>query len=153
MKPDAEFEALLCNAQFVANAVAVNLELRGHCVTIKPTRLRATAEQRWQCTDEGDLEIRQRIEVKHWPTIDFHSIEELPYRNVIVDEVYKVDKRHVLPLAAYVIVNASMTGYLLVPNSSRPHWFKKRMHDRREGAEREFYLCPRGRVFYQRMRA
>lgn len=147
-----EFTRLLTNARDVAFVVAEHLTVRGHRVRVVPNTVSPTFAERWEHTDNGDLEITQRVEVKHWPGIDFQSRHEVPYENVIVDEAYKVEKAHEVPLYAYVIVNASKTGFLLIPTWTRDAWFKQRKHDKREGSMREFYFCPLARVYFQRMR-
>lgn len=148
VKPTSEFRSLIKNARDVAFAVASELGRRGHRVRIVPSTISPNVEERWQHTDDGDLEITQRIEVKHWPNIDFQSQAEVPYQNVIVDEVYKLEKSMTLPCYAYVIVNASLTAALFIPIWSRPFWFKKKRWDRREGDEREFYFCPVERTMW-----
>lgn len=152
MKPDAEFRELFYKAREVQFVMANNLAARGHCVRIMPSALTPTREDRFEYADEGDLEIRLRVEVKHWPKIDFKSRDDVPYDNIIVDAAHVLEKRQEMPLYGYVIVNASMTGYLLIPIWTRGHWFKETKHDRREGRDREFYLCPRDKVHFQRMR-
>lgn len=153
VKPTEEFTQLLRNARDVSFIVADNLTRRGHRVRILPSSWSNTIGQPGQYVDDGDLEITQRVEVKHWPHIDFQSREQVPYPNIIVDEVYKIEKRHEVPLYAYIIVNASMTGYLLIPIWTQQSWFKQARHDRREGHHREFYFCPRELTHFLRMRA
>jgi hypothetical protein len=132
----------MANAREVSFVVAAALKQRGHRVRIIPNTVSPNVKERWDHTDNGDLEISQRVEVKHWPNIDFLSREEVPYTNVIVDETYKIEKEHDLPCYAHIIVNASMTGGLLIPIWTRPFWFKEIRPDRREGGPREFYFCP-----------
>jgi hypothetical protein len=148
VKPTDEFRGLMANAREVAFVVATELGKRGHRVRVVPNTVSPNVEERWSHTDEGDLEITQRVEVKHWPKIDFKSRDEVPYTDIIVDEAYKIDKKHQTPFYAYIIVNASMTGGLLIPIWSKAFWFKSTRHDRREGQSREFYLCPRKQTIW-----
>lgn len=141
VKPREEFLGLLNVAQQNAQIVAEVLASRGYHVRILPHSISPNVEERWKHTDEGDLEITQRVELKHWPNIDFKSLDEVPYDNVIVDEAYKIDKEHRTTLYAYLILNASVTGYLLIPIWTRRYWFKKELHDGREDSERTYYMC------------
>lgn len=152
MKPDAEFAELFYKAREVQFAMANNLQARGHCVRLMTNSLTPNRDKRFDYTDEGDVEIRLRVEVKHWPSIDFKSLADVPYENVIVDSAHNLERRRELPVYGYTIVNASMTGYLLIPGWTRAAWFKERRHDRREARDTEFYFCPRDRVYFQRMR-
>ena len=152
VKPTEEFTELLRKARDVSFIVAASLTKRGHRVRILPSSWSSTIGKPGQYVDDGDLEITQRVEVKHWPQIDFQSLDDVPYSNIIVDEAYKIEKRHELPLYAYIIVNASMTGYLLIPVWTRQQWFRESRHDRREGHDREFYFCPRDLAHFMRMR-
>lgn len=153
MKPDTEFAELFYRAREVQFAMANNLQARGHCVRLMTNALTPNRERRFEYTDEGDLELRMRVEVKHWPTIDFHSLDDVPYANIIVDTAHSLELPREMPVYGYTIVNASMTGYLLIPAWTRGAWFKERRHDRRENKDREFYFCPKDKVFYQGMRA
>lgn len=153
MKPDVDFRELFYRAREVQFAMANNLQARGHCVRLMTNALTPNREQRFEYTDEGDIEIRLRVEVKHWPKIDFHSLADVPYPNVIVDSADSLERNQALGLYAYTIVNASMSAYLLIPVWTRKAWFKERRHDRREQRDRDFYFCPKSKLFLQGMRA
>ena len=91
------------------------------------------------------------MEVKYWPEIDFQSLEDVPYPNIIVDEAYKIAKFPKPTLYGYVILNASKTGCLLIRSVTRSKWFDKKVFDKKEGDNRVFCFCPKEYVSYKPM--
>ena len=155
VKPRDEFVGLLAAAADNAEMVAMILRQRGFSVRVLPHSVSPNVQERWKHVDEGDLEINsngtvERIELKHWPSVNFHSLESVPYQNVIVDEAYKIEKDHRYLLHAYFILNASRTGCLVIPASTRPHWFKKSAVDGRENDGRLYYFCPKQFLSYEK---
>jgi hypothetical protein len=115
-------------------------------------------EDRWQYVDDGDFEITcdglvYRAESKYWPKIDFHSVRDVRYRNIIVDEAYKIKREHKLPLFGYHIVNSSETGFMFISPVTRSYWFTERKYDKVEGEERDFVFCPKEYIAYYTMAA
>lgn len=110
-------------------------------VAIKESRLRPDFDHRVEYADEGDLEIRKRIEVKH-RKLKFTSAEDYPFSTVFVDEAYKVDRYPIETLSSYVIVNKPMTHAAIVLAGTREHWFIERRYDPTNGDMRNFYVCP-----------
>lgn len=80
--------------------------------------------------------------------MDFKSLGDVPYKNIIVDEAYKLLKYPRATLYGYVIVNSSCTGALLISRNTRGHWFDCEMIDGREGNRRTYTVCPRDFVDY-----
>jgi hypothetical protein len=126
----------------------MHLLSKGYNVKILPNRISPNKESRWEYVDDGDLELVLRGEVKHKPDIDFKSADEMPYLNLIVDEVYKIEKKHKSSLFGYFIVNASGTGFIFVPGWTQQYWFKERHFDKREQEERNFYMVGKEHVKY-----
>ena len=151
MKGDKEFVRLLNNSNDVVRMVASKLYKDGYNVRILPSLISPDAESRWDYVDDGDMEIIQRIEVKYKPEIDFKSIDDFPYEDIIIDEAYKVDKKYTSTLFTYIIVNKSKTGYLIIPIWTKQHWFKETKFDRREKENREFYLINKKYVRYMEL--
>ena len=120
----------------------------GFDVKILPSSTTPNEEERFSHVDHGDLEITQRIEVKHWPEVDFDSMENVPYDHVIVDEAYKLEKYRNATLYGYIILNASKTGCMLISARDRAGWFKKEVYDRKEKANRTFMFCPKNLIRY-----
>lgn len=162
----------MAHEQYVARFVQSNkvvafmagiLEGRGHKVRILPATISPTLEERWKHVDSGDLEVSfseayrhfhavpdaMRVEIKQWPGIDFRTLEDVPYSQIIVDEAYKIDRAAgKLPLHSYVIVNASMSAAMVITAGTRTHWFRQTKFDKQQGRDAEFYFCPKGRVVF-----
>lgn len=153
-KPREEFIALLENSRLAVRAVASQLYKKGYNVRIVPNLTADSVEARWDYIDDGDIEITLRIEVKCWPNNDFKSLDDISWDEIIVDEVYKIDNRkHKSTLFSYVIVNASKTGCIYIPVWTSKHWFKKMLPDKREHAEREFYMIKKEHLEYRSLDA
>jgi hypothetical protein len=150
MTPDYDkFCKLQKHAEVVALEVARWLANTGHKVNMPVNSLAPNQEERHKHYDNGDIFVTKRVEVKYWPDIDFHSVEDVPYKDVIIDEAYKVAKHHPNTLYGYVIVNKSETGGLVITTSTRKHWFEREMIDRKqEPPERKFVMIPKRFVKY-----
>lgn len=148
VKPRDEFVDLMRTARETAYLLAAALTTKGYNIRILPNSISPNEKDRWNHTDHGDLEIIQRIEVKHWPDIDFKSVEDITYKNIIVDEAYKIEAKHQSSLFAYMILNASVTGYILIPVWTKRQWFKEEKFDKREGRMRLYYFCPKSHLTY-----
>jgi hypothetical protein len=113
----------------------------GYNVTIKPTFVRPSVENMGEYSDNGDLEIVQRVEVKHRPDIEFTSKESFPYPTIIVDVAHVWDRAKPKPFA-YIIFNADASGCLVVKGSTNNRWEKVSKFDTKKNRQREFYECP-----------
>ena len=143
MKTHAQFIQELQASQTYVNAVASWMAMN-HCdVVIKPTLIAPSTEVRHEYIDSGDIEIRQRVEVKHI-SIGFTCAEDFPFSTIIVDEVHKVDRIPRGQLWGYVIVNEAGTHVCCLRADTKGRWTIERRHDKKEGAERAFYVCPVG---------
>lgn len=151
MKDHKKFKELLEKSKESVWLIASHYTRLGHNVRILPTIVAPTKEQRWDYVDDGDIEIIFRIEIKNWNHIDFSSVDDIPYDDIIVDEAYKIEKEHSSKLFAYHIVNASQTGYLFIPASTKDKWFKGERFDRIENRLAEFYLIPKEYVSYRKI--
>lgn len=110
-------------------------------VVIKPTLEAPSTELRHEYIDSGDIEIRQRVEVKH-RSIGFTCAKDYPFPTIIVDEVHKVDRIPKGQLWGYVIVNEAGTHVCCLRANTQGRWTIQRKHDKKQGAERAFYVCP-----------
>lgn len=151
VKGQKTFKNLLENSEKIVTAFAEVLQNSGYNVRVLPKTLSPSVEERWEHVDDGDIEIIQRIEVKHWPNINFTSVEDIPYKEIIVDEKYKIDKKHNSSLYMYVIVNALCTHCILIPQHTRKHWKVKNKIDGREGRRASFYMIDKKYVTVQRL--
>jgi hypothetical protein len=141
MKTQAQFIQALQESQTYVNAVASWMAMHDCDVVIKPTLIAPSTEVRHEYIDSGDIEIRQRVEVKHI-SIGFTCAEDFPYPTIIVDEVHKVDRIPRGQLWGYVIVNEAGTHVCCLRADTKGRWTIQRRHDKKEGAERAFYVCP-----------
>jgi len=91
--------------------------------------------------DSGDLEIMQRVEVKHRPRLTFTCKEDFPFRTLIVDVCHAYDRARPKPYA-YIILNREMTVAFVVYCSTFKHWVRVRKLDTAKHREREFYEVP-----------
>jgi len=104
-------------------------------------------------SDDGDLEILQRIEVKRRMSLTFSSAKDFPYPTLIVDACHCFDKARPKPYA-YVILNREMNAAFIVDvKATRPHWVKTTKQDRFKGRERSFYECPIEHIRVEQMEA
>jgi len=125
------------------NATLFLLSDRGHRITLPPTHLRPSRSQWKEYTDNGDLEISFRIEVKHRTDLSFSSAETFPYETVIVNEVRKVEKYKVAPIW-YFIWNSDLSFYAFIDaKKTRKHWTKTTRYDHKSEKECVFYECPK----------
>jgi hypothetical protein len=115
---------------------------RGHSVTIPPNS-KAESHSEWKKhTDNGDLYINQRIEVKRLG-VNFSNRLDWPFR-----ERFIVCAKHSYDLSvpkpyAYVILNKNCTNAAIVLASDSDKWFvESRKDSRYESVEQEFYFCP-----------
>jgi hypothetical protein len=113
----------------------------GYPVIVRPTFIRENVERRSDYSDDGDLEIIQRIEVKHRKGLAFTSKEDFPFETVIVDTCHAWDNARPKPYA-YIILNRSMSRALVVTGSTSKRWVKTRKFDTHAGRERSYYECP-----------
>ena len=139
-------------SQVIALEIAGWLAERGYNCRYKPGTVTPNPESRMEHVDFGDLEVIKRLEVKHWPNIDFQSLDDIGYENIIVDETYKLKKYHKNTLYSYMIVNASRTGALWIDTRTREHWYEDELPDKNNPGTRNFTLVPKKYAIYLRLR-
>lgn len=142
MKSESDFREALDKSQYCVLTVASWMKNGGCDVMVAPTIAAPDYESRWQYTDGGDIEIRQRVEVKQ-RALSFTNAEDYPYATVIVDEKYKIDKTHSRQLWGYIICNREVTHACIVRPDSKDKWSTETMWDSKYRADREFYVCPK----------
>lgn len=118
-KPYDSFIKSLDESRRAAWDVAEWLTGKGMNIKILPATTTESEADRFNHVDTGDLEIIQRIEVKVWPKIDFTSPESVPYKDVIVDEAYKIQKYAPGTLYGYFILNESKTMCMWISSATR----------------------------------
>lgn len=141
MKSDASFTEALRESQSHVAKVAAWMTTHNCDVMIRPTVLRPDFESRNDFADCGDIEIRQRVEVKQ-RSIDFTSCLDYPYATVIVDEQFKIDRIPRGRLWGYVILNKAGTHVCCIKPDTKPHWTVESKYDKKDAQQRNFYVCP-----------
>jgi hypothetical protein len=128
---------------------ARHLSNKGNPVTINPTFLRPNIQDKDAYSDNGDLSLVLRVEVK-WRNIDFKSREDFPYSTVIVDVAKTYNNAKPRPYF-YMIVNKDLSGYLLVACNTDKNWVTAKRFDSHVGRERLYWECPIALCSYQEM--
>lgn len=149
MKPDAQFvNDFLQSSQYV-NLVAYWFSVNGISSRILPNMLRPEVGRRFDFMDNGDIEIHLKVEVKH-RSIDFTSRDDYPYPTILIDEVYKVDKKS-RDLYAYVILNERADTCIMIYKYTISKWRKVEKRDRTAGEARMFYEVPKEFGIFMRL--
>lgn len=138
---DPTFLADLRESRKAVELVARWLSGRGYPVVVRPTFERPDPSRAAEFSDDGDIEIMQRVEVKQRKTLTFTSKADFPYPSVIVDACHCYDQARPKPYA-YVIVNREFSAAFVVKCSTRQQWARVKKLDRQKQREREFYECP-----------
>ena len=122
--------------------VAHWLNDRGYSVTVPPTSVAKSYEDRMNHVDGGDLFIQQRIEVKTLG-INFTCKEDWKFGDkFIVCAKHSYDNARPKPYA-YIIQSADMTHLAVVNSSTFKQWYVEKRNDSRYVEyTQEFYLCP-----------
>ena len=149
MKKREVFEQNLKDAGNATIIVNDWMKKLGFDTEVLPYDITPNEESRYEYTDDGDIKMTMRVEVKQWKEIDFVSLEDVPYQDIIVDEKYKIDKRNIRTLYCYIILNVSKTKCLIIYSNTYKKWFFKELYDKKEKNYRTFYLCPKKYVKFQ----
>jgi hypothetical protein len=124
---------------------------KGIPVEIQPMT-KADKHEDWKDhKDNGDLFIRQRIEVKN-VSVDFTCAADWKYKDqFIVCAKHSWDKAHPKPYA-YMIVNKSKSHMAIVYGKTKKYWdINYRTDSRYTGVNQEFYFCPIDKVIWKEL--
>lgn len=144
MKPSASFlRDLECSRERVWRFAAIQ-KAAGVNIVINPATTRPDASVRGEYADDGDLELRVRVEHKV-RQFDFTSAEGFPYPTLIVAEEYSIARQAARPFV-YVIESQDGEYAAVVHSRSMPKWVKVRRWDAAQGRECEFYEVPKEAV-------
>ena len=149
MKTDHHFLNNLEHSHYVASIVAARMREWGYQVKQKPyippdveRAYREKTGQRSDWHDGGDLEIKQRMEVKQ-RLFHFECAYDYPYDTVYVDEKYKLDRIPSAHLWGNVITNLSISHVCLILAHTRRFWVVEKKWDNKDGRLCDFYACPK----------
>jgi hypothetical protein len=114
----------------------------GYSVTIPPSTVSDSYENRMKHVDKGDLYINMRVEVKRLG-IEFTSRADWKFGDkFIVCAKHSFDNASPKPYA-YIIQSADLKHIAVVHSSTCKQWYsEKRKDSRYEDVTQEFYLCP-----------
>lgn len=121
--------------------VARWLQQGGEHVVVRAQYVRDSCENRMAYSDQGDIEVLAKFEVKH-RQIEFTDAADYPYPTVIVDVMHSWDNAQPKPYY-YIITNKAMTHAAIVDCRTSHLWSKERLKDTHAGRERDFYMCPK----------
>jgi hypothetical protein len=138
---DPTFERDLEESKLAVSVAAKWLSSKGYPVVVRPTFVRPDASKMSDFSDDGDIEIIQRVEVKRRQSLTFSSKEDFPYQTLIVDVAHAYDNARPKPYM-YMIFNKEMTDCLLVECRTFHKWIKTTKYDRHRNRDRTFYECP-----------
>lgn len=141
MLSDADFIAALSESQQYVEQVAGWLRRNGYEVDVPALRIRPDRAQRFEYSDDGDLFVKERVEVKHRPDLKFTGLHDFPFPTVVVDAAHRIEKARPLPMA-WVILNATGSAAIIVHRTSRKHWQRVELYNRKDAERKPYYTCP-----------
>ena len=146
MKDDESFIRDLGRSHQAVNDFAERSRRNGWQLWLPPEVLRPDASLRRLYADDGDLMLQVRIEHKVRTNITWTCRADYPFQTVIVDEVYKVDKKSDMPVFMYVIEDQTAQYAAIVYGLTRRHWKTERMRDRIQNRDCDFYTIDKDKV-------
>lgn len=123
--------------------VAKWLQSSGYAVTVNPIKKAPSADQWKEYVDGGDLEIRQRVEIKHISR-NFTGRQDWAFGDdFIVCARHSYDNAKPKPYA-YIVVSGDYKACAIVPASTAQQWRVDKRGDSRYSGNysQEFYFCP-----------
>ena len=123
---------------------------KGIPATIQPMKKAKSYKERMKYTDDGDLMISQRIEVKGL-SCSFTGRDDWKFGNKLI-----VCARHSWDLAspkpyAYMLWNKERTHVAIIYGNTRPHWTVAKVRDKRyQNVEQEMYFCSLDHVIWEK---
>lgn len=124
-------------------------QAKGYRVEIPVTRARPEPSVRMDYSDNGDLIVYARAEVKR-RGFNFKSMADFKYPSIIVDVCHSFDNAKPKPFV-YMILSNDMTGMIVVQVAATMHlWTKRVRKDTHAGRERSYYECPISACKYEK---
>lgn len=146
-----KFLAILDQSREAVWTVAQWLSSRGYSVSIPAQRNAPTYEQRLQYSDNGDLFIEQRIEVKRL-SVNFTGRHDWPFgKDFIVTSRSSYERAFPKPYC-YVVLSNDKTHMGIAMCSDDDKWtVGVRKDSRFDDMEQEYVFCPIDLVKFARM--
>ena len=119
---------------------------KGYPVIVMPVFERPEASRMTEFSDNGDLAIISRVEVKRRLKRSFTSKDDFNDKiqkgTIIVDSCHVYDQAHPKP-RFYIILNHDMTtGCFIDVTKTIGTWERTSRFDQKKGRLRHFYTCP-----------
>jgi hypothetical protein len=141
IKSDSAFKARWKAGEQITALIAKKLREDGIDVTEPEKSFRKNYSDRRKYRDEVDLYANgMRVEVKS-RTINWTTLEDFPYPDIMVDTTKKWDSHKEKPVAT-INVCKSTGAIIIVPGKSESKWVKRCRTDKDSGFESEFYFAP-----------
>ena len=138
-KSHEKFKQRLADSEQAVEFVHDHLIKAGYDAAINPHTVAPTPEERLQHSDNGDISVNMKVEVRHMH-LSWTCQEDYPYQACIVDNV-QTYKRKPVPPYMYIYVSMDMTHYYAVyPACTRKQWFIERKYIHTDDLERDIYF-------------
>lgn len=143
MLSESKFKERLEGSKADVQKVGEWLKGKGFDVLVRPTICAPNKEERYDYADDGDIEIRFRVEVKKRHNVQFTCKEDYPYPTIFLDETYKVDGWGPGTLYAYIVLSKDAKHAALVPRNTRMQWVKRETWDTVSQRSQQVYEVPK----------
>lgn len=138
MLSDQDFIDSLRESQGAVDATQQLLLSQGETIVRPAMNIRPSFKDRKNYSDDGDLFIQRRIEIKK-RSFSFSGADDFPYDSVFVDSADRVDSSRVW---RYYIWSDDLKSFLIVPSNTKEKWKRRTVYNKRHGENRTYYVAP-----------
>lgn len=138
MKGNEEFTTDFFNSFGSVFIVGAYLQRLGFNIVVPVPEIRPNEAERMKYMDNGDLLVTMPVQVKE-RSIQFSCAADYPYPTIFIDETYKIKKDTFM----YVIVSSDHRYAALIDRSTRSHWVKETIFDKKQDRECVNAACPK----------
>ena len=136
-------------SQFAVWMVARLLSKWGYPVVIPPYHVAPTADVHEQYSDDGDLNILYKVEVKH-VSVNFTNAKDWPFKDFIIDGREQYDQKFPEP-KFYIVVSDDYAAVGIVDTTkTKREWFVDMRADA-YGHVKAYWVCPLDLVTFRQM--
>jgi len=147
VKTDEEFISALKKSDESVKRVAEWLARLQCEVMIRPTVIRPETKDRFDYIDDGDIEIRQRVEVKN-RSFSFTSANDYPFETVIIDSKRNIDRIPRRQLWGHIILDEKLTHAAVVKTETRKHWDLLEVYNNKDRSNCVMWVIPKEFCFF-----
>jgi len=126
---------------------------KDYYIAIPPIKIAGPNDDPKYFFDGGDLfvtkegEPRKRVEVKGLST-KFTSAEDWPHKDPFVSNKNAVDRADG-DVSAYICLSSTKNHIMIIPYSTREHWYVVKRTPKTTRKEEDFYCCPLQHVTFK----